>query len=130
LGLSKESSTHNEQKTINVPFTQKRAHSNPQNKYKKNKKDIEETAMTMIDWDDEDEESMPPPLMAKETYINEERNESSLESNENSLPAAEDTTTSMTTTAKMKTTTLHNEMRPRGPPMRAPVCVHPSSHVL
>jgi hypothetical protein len=25
---------------------------------------------------------------------------------------------------------LHNEMRPRGPPMRAPVCVHPSSHVL
>jgi hypothetical protein len=26
--------------------------------------------------------------------------------------------------------TLHNEMRPRGPPMRAPVCVHPFSHVL
>jgi hypothetical protein len=26
--------------------------------------------------------------------------------------------------------TLHNEMRPRGPPMRAPVCVRPFSHVL
>jgi hypothetical protein len=25
---------------------------------------------------------------------------------------------------------LHNEMRPRAPPMCAPVCVHPSSHVL
>jgi hypothetical protein len=25
---------------------------------------------------------------------------------------------------------LHNEMRPRGPPMRVPVCVYPSSHVL
>jgi hypothetical protein len=28
------------------------------------------------------------------------------------------------------TTTLHNEMRPRGPPMRVPVCVRPFSHVL
>jgi hypothetical protein len=77
--------THNEQNAINVPFTQERAHSNPQNKYKKNKKDIEETAMTMIDWVDEDEDSMPPPLMAKRTYINDEGEESSLESDENSV---------------------------------------------
>jgi hypothetical protein len=41
--------------------------------------------MTMIDWDDEDEDSMPPPLMAKQTYINDEGEESSLESNINSF---------------------------------------------
>jgi hypothetical protein len=78
--------THNEQNAINVRFTQERAHSNPQNKHKKNKKDIEETATTMIDWDDEDEDSMSPPLIAQRTYINNGGDESSLESDENSVP--------------------------------------------
>jgi hypothetical protein len=53
---------------------------------KKNKKDVEETAMTMIDWDDEDEDSMPPPMMAKRTYINDGGEESSLKSDEKSVP--------------------------------------------
>jgi hypothetical protein len=42
--------------------------------------------MTMIDWDDEDKYSMPPPLMAKQTYINNEGDKSSLESDEKSVP--------------------------------------------
>jgi hypothetical protein len=29
-----------------------------------------------------------------------------------------------------RNSSLHNEMGPRGPPMRAPVCVTPFSHVL
>jgi hypothetical protein len=41
--------THNEQNAINVPFTQERAHSNPQRKIQKIQMDIEETVMTMID---------------------------------------------------------------------------------
>jgi hypothetical protein len=41
--------------------------------------------MTIIDWGNEDEDSMPP-LMAKRTYINDEGDESSLESDENSVP--------------------------------------------
>jgi hypothetical protein len=42
--------------------------------------------MTMIDWDDEDEDSMPPPLITKQTYINDGGHESSLKSDENSVP--------------------------------------------
>ncbi len=67
--------------------------------------------MTMINWDDEDKDSMPPPLMAKQTYINDEGDESSLESDENSVldSTVEDTTTSLTSTTTMNTTMIMDQ---------------------
>jgi hypothetical protein len=75
-------STSAEPNALTSPFMQKRATSSTQNK-NQNNKDLEETAMTMIDWDDDN--SMPP-LAERRTFINKEGDESSLESDEESVP--------------------------------------------